>query len=94
MNFGDPFWGGRDAKRGANLMDQLIPHVRDPARFLESYYWSPGGIECMRAILALSPEVRSVLHSFLTAAARRGSINASLDATGALKLFACDARVQ
>jgi hypothetical protein len=79
----------------AELVQNLVLHMRDPARLLECYYWSqePGIVECVRALLAMPVAARNLLEVFLAAAVARDTIKASVDDQGALKLSSPEAKI-
>lgn len=81
------------ASDNADALQQLILQHDDPARLLECYYWSkePGLLECIRALLAAPPDVRTVLQVFFVAAVAREQITASVDSDGTLSLSSPEA---
>jgi hypothetical protein len=77
----------------AEVVRKLVTLSGDPARTLELFYWAqePGILECVRGLLAMPPEARGALLTFLAAAEKPANVSATIDKTGAMILFSPDA---
>jgi hypothetical protein len=84
----------QEHKKGlAEVVQALILQAGDPARVLECYYWAqePGALECIRSLLAMPPQARGALQTFLAASEDPRSISVFVDDSGCLSLFSPEA---